>query len=98
MKYYIAFCIIFFTQSTFGKTIISGQILNYDGKSKLAYTSTVEGVYTPYWIDLYPNPNGSFKIKLHESSLGTTQIVFLAGIGLQYSFLHSGNANITNKS
>ena len=54
MKYYILLYILFFTKLALGKTIISGQILNYDGKSKLAYTSTVEGIYTPYWIDLYP--------------------------------------------
>jgi len=45
--------------------IINGKIRNYDGKSKVRYTPTRDGILPAYEYptEITPNPNGPFKIK-----------------------------------
>lgn len=75
-----------------GQVVIEGKIYNYDGKSKVTYHPTQEGIYSPTWKTIQPNSRGEFKIKYKNDGYGTTRIFFK---GLIYYFFHDGNTNIS---
>jgi thiol-disulfide isomerase/thioredoxin len=74
-----------------GQITIEGKIHNYDGKTKLHYYPTLEGIHTSVWKTIQPNPSGEFRIKYKNDGYGTTIISFKR---LNYRFFHDANSTI----
>jgi hypothetical protein len=71
--------------------VINGQIRNYDGKTKVHYTPTIEGVlFTAY--EITPSPNGNFSIKYNNEGFGTCKVNFNR---ISFSFIHASKAEIS---
>ena len=77
--------------SGWSKVSIRGKILNYDGKSIVYYHPTIEGIYTPYWIEVTPSGNGTFRIEYENEGYGNVRISY-KGIG--YRFFHDSDSKI----
>lgn len=90
MRYLITLILLqsFFTGHT--QIVINGQIKNYDGKSKIYYTPTIEGVlFTTY--ELIPSPTGNFRIKYNNEGYGTCRVYFNS---ISFSFIHTSKTEI----
>src|SRR5688500_12021006 len=77
-----------------GQIIIQGQIINYDGKSKVFYSPTVDGILAAFdnvSNEIQPTASGRFKITYDNKGLSSTRIGFY---GLTYSFVHDENSKI----
>lgn len=73
------------------KVIIRGKIIGYDGKSIVYYHPTIEGIYTPYWKEIKPASNGTFKIEFENEGYGNTKISYKNSY---YRFFHDTNSQI----
>ncbi|MDH5365965.1 MAG: hypothetical protein OEW67_03205 [Cyclobacteriaceae bacterium] len=94
MKYFtLIFYFILLFYSVQAQVVIKGKIINYDGKTKIYYSPTIEGIHTPYWIDIMPSASGNFKIEFENEGFGTT-IVGLKGKGIKYHFFHDADSKI----
>lgn len=94
MNYIFTMSLLFVYSVGFSQIIIQGQIKNYDGKSRVYYSPTVDGILTAFGNisnEVLPNAKGSFKIRYENKGLGSTRIGFA---GLTYSFIHGENAEI----
>ena len=74
-----------------GKVVIRGKIHNYDGKTRIGYYRTLQGVMTAFWEEHQPNPNGTSTIKFENEGLGTTVIVFQK---IRFRLLHDEDSEI----
>ncbi len=74
-----------------GKILILGKINGYDGNSVVYYHPTIEGIYAPYWKEVKPAGNGTFRIEYENAGYGNTR-VFYKKIG--YRFFHDANSQI----
>lgn len=91
MKYFFSILIILSQFTSFSQITIEGKIHNYDGKAIISYHPTIEGIYTPYWKEVKPKPDGSFTIKYVNEGYGTTNIFFNS---LVYRFFHGSDSKI----
>jgi thiol-disulfide isomerase/thioredoxin len=74
-----------------GKVIIKGKILHYDGKTKVYYCPTIEGIHASYNYLIQPGINGAFKIEYENPGFGTIRIGFR---NLLYRFFHDADSRI----
>jgi thiol-disulfide isomerase/thioredoxin len=81
----------FFYNTVSGKVIISGKISGYDGKSIVYYNPTIEGIFTPYWKEIKPTGNGTFKIEFENEGYGNTRVTYKK---ISYRFFHDTNSKI----
>src|SRR5258706_1280935 len=93
MKLSITVILIQFFLSGHTQIIINGKIRNYDGKSKVYYNPTLDGIMPAYVYptEIIPNPNGTFKIKYDNKGYGTVLVGFG---GLSFTFFHSDKTEI----
>jgi hypothetical protein len=77
--------------SGWGKVVIHGKIMGYDGKSIVYCHPTIEGVYTPYWKEIKPSSNGTFKVEFENQGYGNTTISYK---NLRYRFFHDTHSEI----
>ena len=91
MKYLFALLCGTVTTLSYGQVTIKGKVLNYDRESIIYYHPTIEGMYTPYWEELKPKPNGSFTIQFENEGFGTTTVSFQS---LVYRFFHDADSEI----
>ncbi len=73
------------------KIVIKGKILGYDGKSIVFYHPTIEGIYTPYWKEVKPEGNGTFRIEFENKGYGNTKVSYK---NTRYRFFHDTNSQI----
>ena len=81
--------------AAYSQIVIQGQINNYDGKSKVYYSPTVDGILGAFdnvSNEIQPNASGRFKITYENKGLSSTRIGFY---GLTYSFVHDENSKIS---
>jgi len=91
MRYLITLTLLQLVLIGHTQVVINGQIRNYDGKTKVYYTPTLEGVlFTSY--EIIPNPNGIFRIKYNNEGYGTCIINFNR---ISFSFIHTSKAEIS---
>ena len=86
--------ILLFPLSGSGQIVISGQILNYDGKSEIFINHAIEGVH-PYFSEsskIYPQANGKFRFKFENPGIGVVQIHFLRA---NYAFVHDERSELS---
>jgi thiol-disulfide isomerase/thioredoxin len=76
---------------TFGKVVIRGKIIGYDGTSVVYYHPTLEGVFSPYWKEVQPSITGTFKIEYENEGYGNATITYKR---MQYRFFHDGDSQI----
>ena len=77
--------------SAFGKIIVRGKIIAYDGKSKVAYIPTIEGIYAPYWLNVQPAPNGTFNIEYQNEGYGNVKVTYKS---MTFRFFHDADSKI----
>ena len=71
--------------------VIDGQIKNYDGKTKVYYTPTIEGIlFTSH--EITPGPKGTFRIQYNSDGIGTCRVSFKR---ISFSFVHGSKAKIS---
>jgi thiol-disulfide isomerase/thioredoxin len=73
------------------QVVIRGKINGYDGESKVYYHPTLEGVFAPYWKELKPDGNGSFRIVFKNEGYGNTRVSYK---GIVYRFFHDADSEI----
>lgn len=79
-------------QLSHGKIIIRGKINDYDGKTVVYYRPTLEGIFTPYWFEIKPTGNGTFKIEFENEGYGNTTVSYKK---VRYRFFHDSNSEIS---
>lgn len=94
MKHIATILFVFLISLAQGQVVIKGKILNYDGKTKIFYNPTIEGIHTPYWIDITPTPSGNFKIEFENEGFGTTTVGLKKTGGPKYRFFHDADSKI----
>ena len=77
--------------SVVGQVVIRGKIIGYDGKSLVYYHPTIEGIYTPYWKEVKPTANGSFRIEYKNEGYGNARVAYK---GTGYRFFHDSDSEI----
>jgi thiol-disulfide isomerase/thioredoxin len=84
----IFFFILTLLASTYSmsQVVINGKIVNYNGKDKVYYTHTWNGVHVTSSKILEPNVNGHFKIKFDNIGYGTINLTYMR---LNYRFFVS---------
>lgn len=82
---------LFASATSRGQVSIRGKILEYDGKSLVYYHPTVEGIYTPYWKEVKPARNGSFRIEYENAGYGNIRISYKS---IVYRFFHDSDSKI----
>lgn len=82
---------LLYCNTGWGTVTIRGKIIGYDGKSIVYYHPTLEGIYTPYWKEIKPSGNGTFKIEFENEGYGNTTISYK---NLRYRFFHDANSQI----
>lgn len=95
MKYTLTLAILFVYSVAYNQIVIQGQIKNYDGKSKVYYSPTVDGILAAFdnvSNKIQPNASGRFKITYENKGLSSTRIGFS---GLTYSFVHDQDSKIS---
>lgn len=95
MKYTLTLAILFVYSVAYNQIVIQGQIKNFDGKSKVYYSPTVDGILAAFdnvSNEIQPNASGRFKITYENKGLGSTRIGFS---GLTYSFVHDQDSKIS---
>ena len=95
MKYILTLAILFMYSVAYNQIVIQGQIKNYDGRSKVYYSPTVDGILAAFdnvSNEIQPNASGRFKITYENKGLSSTRIGFS---GLTYSFVHDQNSKIS---
>lgn len=92
MKYIIIAVFVHIISTACSQIVIHGQIKNYDGKTKVYYTPTLEGISAiSNSLELTPNSNGTFTIKYNNEGYGTCRLAFKQ---ITFSFIHSSKADI----
>jgi hypothetical protein len=94
MKSILALALLFPCLTSYSQIVIDGQINNYDGKSKVYYSPTVDGILTAFdnvSNEVQPGANGRLRIKYDNMGLGSARMGFS---GLTFSFVHDGNSKI----
>lgn len=51
----------------------------------------VEGIFAPYWKEVKPNGNGTFRIEYENAGYGNIRITYK---GIVYRFFHDSNSEI----
>lgn len=95
MKYTLTLVILFVYSAAYNQIVIQGQIKNYDGKAKVYYSPTVDGILAAFnnvSNEIQPNASGRFKITYENNGISSTRIGFY---GLTYSFVHNQNSKIS---
>jgi thiol-disulfide isomerase/thioredoxin len=80
-----------YSNTVWGTVSIKGKIIGYDGKSIVYYHPTIEGIYTPYWKEIKPSSNGTFKIEFENQGYGNTKISYKNSY---YRFFHDTDSKI----
>ena len=83
--------ILFFYLPSEAKVAIRGKILQYDGKSRVYYRSTIEGIYTPYGNEIKPSSSGTFLIEFESEGIGNITLGYKS---ILYRFFHDVNSKI----
>lgn len=97
---WIYFCVIVCLLSTFNHSAaqitLNGKILNYDGKSKIYFTATEEGLISPYGRanEVIIKRNGDFRISVRANAETPISTLRLRYKGLTYSFLYRDPSEI----
>lgn len=73
------------------QVVIRGKIIGYDGRSLVYYHPTIEGIYTPYWKEIRPASNGSFRIEYKNEGYGNARVAYK---GTAYRFFHDSHSQI----
>ena len=91
MRYLLTLALLQIILTGYTQIVINGQIRNYDGKTKVYYTPTLEGVlFTSY--EITPSPSGKFRIKYNNEGIGTCRVSFNR---IPFSFIHTSKAEIS---
>lgn len=83
-----------FSGISIGQITINVKIKNYDGKSRVTYNTTKDGIIPPYFpinTEIVPGLSGVFKIRSINKGYGMT-IIFFGG--LTYPIFHRENSQI----
>jgi hypothetical protein len=75
----------------FGKVVIRGKIVGYDGRTVVYYHPTLEGIYAPYWKEVRPSPSGLFRIEYENEGYGNVRDSYKR---MEYRFFHDENGEV----
>lgn len=84
-------CLLLICLTSSAKVSFTGKIVGYEGKSKVSWQGTVDGILPPYSNELKPSSNGSFKFEFECNGLG---VIILYYRGMTYRFLHDNNSTL----
>jgi hypothetical protein len=73
------------------KVVIRGKILHYDGSGMVNYHPVIEGIYTPYWKEVKPAANGTFRIEFESEGYGSMTVGYK---GIRYRLFHDADSQI----
>jgi thiol-disulfide isomerase/thioredoxin len=90
MRCFITLLLLLVTLTGHTQIVIDGQIKNYDGKTKVYYVPTIEGISSTSF-ETTPSQNGNFRIRYKNEGYGTCRINFS---GISFSFIHTSKAEI----
>jgi thiol-disulfide isomerase/thioredoxin len=73
------------------KILVQGKIVGYDNESVVSYHVIKEGIFTPYWKEVKPSSNGTFKIEFENKGYGSIRVTYK---NMTYRFFHDAKSKI----